>query len=59
MGDLNALRDLTSLIADDGFAMTFQTQGQYRTALLKRAVELLREPPADNCVRAIPVAAND
>lgn len=26
---------LRRLIADDGYAMTFQTMGQYRTALLK------------------------
>ncbi|WP_375199091.1 hypothetical protein [Cupriavidus metallidurans] len=28
-------RSLRNLIADDGYACTFQTMGQYRTALLK------------------------
>lgn len=29
------LEQLRKLIADDGYAMTFQSLGQYRTALLK------------------------
>jgi len=29
------LRDICKLIADDGYAVSFQTFGQYRTALLK------------------------
>jgi hypothetical protein len=31
------LAELRRLIADDAYAMTFQTFGQYRTALLKAA----------------------
>ena len=29
------LSEIRALIADDGYAITFQTMGQYRTALLK------------------------
>lgn len=32
LGDISLLR---ALIADDGYAMTFQSMGQYRSALLK------------------------
>jgi hypothetical protein len=33
---VEAERDrLVSIVADDAYAMTFQTMGQYRTALLK------------------------
>ncbi|UGS92128.1 hypothetical protein KOL96_13720 [Ralstonia wenshanensis] len=39
--DLSKLR---ALIADDGFAATFQTMGRYRTALLQVASALARSP---------------
>ena len=35
---------LLSLIADNGHALTFQTFGQYRAALIAAAERLLREP---------------
>jgi hypothetical protein len=38
---MSALAELRRLIADDAFACTFQTFGQYRTALLK-AVDAAR-----------------
>ena len=36
------LAKLRALIADDGFAATFQTMGRYRTALLQVASALAR-----------------
>ncbi|CAJ0783755.1 hypothetical protein LMG19083_01081 [Ralstonia psammae] len=36
------LEKLRALIADDGFAATFQTMGRYRTALLQVAAALAR-----------------
>ncbi|WP_052417250.1 hypothetical protein [Cellvibrio mixtus] len=42
---LEQLRTIAvSLIADDSYAMTFQTMGQYRTALMKRLAELDLQP---------------
>ncbi|MCT7307969.1 hypothetical protein [Ralstonia wenshanensis] len=38
------LEKLRALIADDGFAATFQTMGRYRTALLQIASALARSP---------------
>jgi len=38
------LAKLRALIADDGFAATFQTMGRYRTALLQIASALARSP---------------
>ncbi|TXD63487.1 restriction alleviation protein, Lar family [Ralstonia sp. TCR112] len=38
------LEKLRGLIADDGFAATFQTMGRYRTALLQIASALARRP---------------
>jgi len=38
------LAKLRALIADDGFAATFQTMGRYRTALLQVASALARSP---------------
>lgn len=33
--DMNVSTELRRLIADDGYAISFQTMGQYRTALLR------------------------
>ena len=44
------LSQLRALIADDAFAATFQTMGQYRTALLKAIADL--GAPADAQVRS-------
>lgn len=38
------LEKLRALIADDGFAATFQTMGRYRTALLQITSALARSP---------------
>ena len=38
----NALSDLRCLIADDGYAASFKTFSQYRTALLDVAATLLK-----------------
>lgn len=38
------LEKLRTLIADDGFAATFQTMGRYRTALLQIASARARSP---------------
>ncbi|MDY7507215.1 hypothetical protein [Ralstonia wenshanensis] len=38
------LEKLRALVADDGFAATFQTMGRYRTALLQVASALARSP---------------
>ena len=49
------LRTMGRLIADDGFAVSFQSLGQYRAALLKELVRLygqpeaLPAPTADSC----------
>lgn len=43
---------LRDLIADDAYAMSFQSMGQYRTALLKAArttPQQQAEPVASNC----------
>lgn len=45
MSEIGVLRELSRLIADDGFAMSFQSMGGYRSALLARIVEL-NKPPA-------------
>jgi hypothetical protein len=45
------LAELRRLIADDAYAMTFQTFGQYRTALLKAADKIAAgecNPPASS-----------
>jgi hypothetical protein len=42
---------MRNLIADDAYAMTFQTFGQYRTALLKAADKIAAgecNPPASS-----------
>lgn len=52
MSDFDALRQLSRLIADDGFAMTFQSLGQYRGALLRQATDLMGQVPgfmSDSC----------
>jgi len=36
----NNLLELGRLIGDDGYAMSFQSMGQYRTALLKEVARL-------------------
>lgn len=43
MSQLKLIRDL---IADDSYASTFQTMGQYRTGLLKNADALVRTEPS-------------
>ncbi len=43
MTDGDALRQLIRLIGDDAHALTFQTFGQYRAALLKAGVALLKQ----------------
>lgn len=42
------LRALRNLIANDGYAMTFQSTQQYRTALLNHFVDLVGTPDEDN-----------
>lgn|GEM_PF-4619089 len=41
------LAKLRGLIADDGFAATFQTMGRYRTALLQVASAIERSPASN------------
>ena len=41
------LRALRNLIANDGYAMTFQSTQQYRTALLIHFVDLVGTPDED------------
>lgn len=41
---IELMRDLGRLIADDGFAVSFQSLGQYRSALLAEVAKAL-EPP--------------
>lgn len=48
MSDFDALRQLSRLIGDDGFAMTFQSLGQYRGALLREATALMGAAPELN-----------
>lgn len=38
------LAQLAALVANDGWAMTFQSLGQYRTALLKEIARLNQQP---------------
>lgn len=42
------LRALRNLIANDSYAMTFQSMGQYRTALLRRVDDLVDAPASNN-----------
>jgi len=62
MSDFDALRQLSRLIADDGFAMTFQTLSQYRGALLRQATDLMGRVPEfmnDSCNPSHDVPAQD
>lgn len=45
-----SLKDVRSLIADDSFAISFQSLGQYRTHLLKFIDEMIaKHPEMNNC----------
>ena len=44
--DCLRVRSLRELIADDAYALTFQTFGQYRAALIRAADQLLSPPKA-------------
>jgi hypothetical protein len=46
------LRALRNLIANDSYAMTFQSMGQYRTALLSHFDNVVDVPDADVAARA-------
>jgi len=46
MSDLAKVAELGRLIANDGFAMSFQTLSKYRSALLAKVVELLEDKPS-------------
>jgi len=48
------LRALRNLIANDSYAMTFQSMGQYRTALLRHFDDLVDAPNAASCASTCP-----
>lgn len=50
--DLDSLRKLTALIADDAAAMSCQTLSQYRSMLLKRASVLLARPTVSRLAKS-------
>jgi len=40
---MKELSIIAELIANDAFACTFQTMGQYRSALIRKCTELVKE----------------
>jgi hypothetical protein len=44
---MTATPDFRALLADDAYAASFQSLGQYRTALLKALASPPPEPPTD------------
>ena len=53
---LNPTTDFRALLADDAYAASFQSMGQYRTALLKALATPPPEPPTDDELMALAVA---
>lgn len=52
MDDQAKLIALSQLIASDSYAVTFQSMGQYRSALLQEVAHLLKQSPKATPERA-------